>query len=306
MPYAIYSLNIDGQAYHEFVSFKKTKHQVLGDVIAFLVDEFKGINDDIDYTPKMLGADLCLLGDEMGEYLKAIDLQVLEVMDKATEEKIDILLDFVANSREMLGAFSFHDNREAEILLSQLDFGVRRCLDRRFSRFRLDSTDEDRAEDDKTMEWYTIGAGLFKAMLQYGFDEHRFEEIRAKHQILSRSEIERPEAVVGVPGQTYIWWTTQGDCEGTMDYHSKARFEGKLPWGGEIPDDIMSNLSSRNGRHARGTVWGLETQPTFDNSDWHRYIQKNCGGVVVRYEDLRTIRSNLGFVTDLNLKLQEL
>jgi hypothetical protein len=306
MPYAIYSLNVDGQQYNEFVSFKKTKHQVLGDVIAFLMDEFKGIKDDIEYTPKMLAADLHLLGDEMGEYLKAADLQVLEVIDKATEEKIDILLDFVATSRDLMGAFSFHDDQSTEVVLSQLDFGARRCLDRRFSRFRLDSTDEEREADDKTLEWFAVGVGLFKAMVQYGFDEDRFHDIRAQHQILSRSQIERPEPIPGVPGQTFIWWTTQGDCEGVMDYHSKARFEGKLPWGGEIPEDIMSNLTSRNGRHARGTVWGLETQPKFENTEWHRYIQKNCGGVMVRYEDLRTIRSNLGFVTDLNLKLQEL
>ncbi|MNI74334.1 hypothetical protein D3C73_1304150 [compost metagenome] len=47
----------------------------------------------------------------------------------------------------------------------------------------------------------------------------------------------------------------------------------------------------------------MDDQPTFDNSnEFHRYILRYCGGILISHEDLTTIRHNQGFITDLDLK----
>ena len=119
------------------------------------------------------------------------------------------------------------------------------------------------------------------------------------------------------PNDLLIWWTTQGDASSnvrTVEKYvdGKSMQASRVPGGNTIPEYIVNNLESRNGRNARGTVWGHGVDTTINeqleskwkkNDDFHRLLKSNCGGVLFYAKDLRIVADNIGFVTDLDLNL---
>lgn len=115
----------------------------------------------------------------------------------------------------------------------------------------------------------------------------------------------------------YIWWTTQGDCESNMEsvekyINGRSMQCSRVPGGNTIPEYILSNLRARNGRNAQGTVWGHGVDTDINEqikdkwektTDFHRLLEANCGGVLFYEKDLPIVHDNIGFVTDLGLKL---
>jgi hypothetical protein len=304
MSYAIYALNWKQQElHHEFVSRKKDAFHVWGDVIAFITEYNRGLvtdrTDDVTALQKQHDDLNAFILEELPNWT----LVTLEIMDKDTEERLDEIFDFLNRYREYCDEFSFVDNRDALVLMSRLDFGLRRLVDRRFHANWLEGTQEAKDKQQAEFLWYSNQVKVFKALLRMDIDMEKYNQL-IEQGLGHHSIIRDAEKVKDVdPNGEYIWWTNQGDCEGVMAYHEKARFEGMIPWGGPLRDHVFKELSSRNGRHAAGCVWGLKDQPTFDRSnDFHRYIIKYCGGVLITYEDLMTVRHNQGFVTDLKLK----
>jgi len=119
------------------------------------------------------------------------------------------------------------------------------------------------------------------------------------------------------PDSCYIWWTMQGDCESAMRstesyVNGKSMAASKAPGGSTIPPYVLENLSRRNGRNAQGTVWGFGAlvdineilKDKWNNNDsFHRLLQRYAGGVLFRKVDAPAIFANVGFVTDIDLKL---
>lgn len=114
----------------------------------------------------------------------------------------------------------------------------------------------------------------------------------------------------------YIWWTTQGDCESAMRstesyVNGKSIAASRTPGGSTIPKYVLDNLAARYGRNAEGTVWGHGIDTTINtqlkdkwkNEDFHRLLKRYCGGVLFYKADAPAIFDNVGFVTDLDLKL---
>ncbi|MNO12992.1 hypothetical protein D3C76_26120 [compost metagenome] len=302
MSYAIYALSWKRQElHHEFVSRKKDPVQVWGDVVAYITSYFKGLKTDLVDTM----VDLQKTQDDLHAFildeLPNWTLVTLDLIDKDTEERLDEMFEFIDRYREYCDELGFIENRDACVLMSRLDFGLRRIIDRRFSKSWLEVTEEEKEKQQADFIYYSNHLRCFNALRRVDIDMVRFNELT---RIWSgpKSILVDSETCKIKPG-AYIWWTNQGDCEGVMAYHEKCRLEGMVPWGGPLPDRVYSELRSRHGRHAKGCVWGMDDQPTFDNSnEFHRYILRYCGGILISHEDLTTIRHNQGFITDLDLK----
>lgn len=304
MPYAIYALSWkQEELHHDFVSRKKTPAQVWGDVITYLNEYYNGSTTDcIDDK-----AELQKTQDELHAFiLKELpnwSLVTLEVMDEDTEGRLDEMFEFINRYHEYYDDFSFIENREACVLMSRLVFGIRRMTDQRLSRFWVEGPQDVKDQQQADFIHFSNHLRCFNALRRTDFDSVKFNELTESWSG-PPSILKDPVNNVNLNAHgEYIWWTNQGDCEGVMAYHEKCRIEGMIPWGGPLRDQIYSELRSRHGRHAAGTVWGLKTQPTFNQTnDFHRYIIKYCGGILISYGDLMTIRHQQGFVTDLNLK----
>jgi len=302
MSYAIYHLRVGQDVHEDFRSYHKHKHQVLGDAMTFVIEYFRGLSTEPVTDKAVLEADLHLLNEFVYKQLPDIELKVIEVMDADTCERIDEMIAFQDVAKKYSHDFNFTQNREAELLISRLDFGTRRLLDRRFSKYWLEGDKDELAQQQVEFIWYSNQIRTFNALVQNDIDMVRFEQYMQVVQGIKPDDVVKPEGEI-IPGAQYIWWTTQGDCESTMDYHERARFEGKMTFGGPLRDEIYHNLRSRNGRHAKGSVWGLRKQPHLTSDPLHQYIQRYCGGIAITGEDVKTIRHNLGFVTTLDLKL---
>lgn len=304
MSYAVYALNYKKvELHYEFVSRKKDPVHVWGDVVAYLFNYCKGmVTDQIETIPELNKTQDDLHAFILEE-LPNWTLVTLEVMDKDTESRLDEMFEFLDRYREYCDEFGFMENREACVLMSRLDFGIRRMIDRRFSRFWVEGPQSERDKQQAEFIYFSNHLRCFNAMRRTDLDMVKFNELTTNW---SGPQSILKDPVNGVDPDAhgeYIWWTNQGDCEGVMTYHEKCRLEGMIPWGGPLRDHLYSELRSRHGRHAAGTVWGLKFQPDFNKvNDFHRYIQKYCGGILITYEDLMTIRHQQGFVTDLNLK----
>ncbi|MNB58573.1 hypothetical protein D3C87_598550 [compost metagenome] len=304
MSYAIYALSWKKQElHHEFVSRKKDAFHVWGDVIAFITEYNRGLETDRAGDLPALQKQHDDLNAFILEELPNWTLVTLELMDKDTEERLDEMFEFLDRHRRYCDEFAFVDNREALVLMSRLDFGLRRLIDRRFNHLWLEGPQEIRDQQQAEFIWYSNQLRTFNALVTSSVDMDRFNQLTEAWSGPESILKDPAHAVDADPAGEYIWWTNQGDCEGVIAYHEKARFEGMIPWGGPLRDHVFSELRSRHGRHARGSVWGLKDQPKFDEkNDFHRYIIKYCGGVLITYEDLMSVRHNQGFVTDLKLK----
>ncbi|MNB61110.1 hypothetical protein D3C87_860100 [compost metagenome] len=308
MPYAVYALNWNKQElHHDFTSRKKNPQHVWGDVIAYIINYSKGLSTDRVETSGQLQKDVEDQHAFILEELPKWTLEVLEVMDKDTEERIDEMLKFLDSRREYSEEFAFMENSEALVLLSRLDFGLRRLIGRRFSCTWSDTSADVKEKNEAEFQWYSGQLRTFNSLLTSTIDMDKYSQLMNAWSPTSLLKDPLPKDVE--PNREYIWWTSQADCEGVMAYHEQARLDGMTPWGGPLRDHVFSELQSRHGRHARGTVWGMKEiygmrdQPEFDEkNEFHRYIIKYCGGVLISYEDLMVVRHNLGFVTDLNLK----
>lgn len=304
MSYAIYALKWNNEElHHEFVSRKKDAIHVWGDVIAFITEYSKGLLTDRVNDVAVLQKQHDEINAFVLEELPKWTLVTLEIMDEDTEKRLDEMFVFLSNHRKYCEEFAAVDNRDASVLMSRLDFGLRRLIDRRFNHTWLEGTQEEKDKQQAEFLWYSNHLGVFNALLRNDLDIVKFNQL-SEAWLKRQSIVNDPVNGVGVdPNGQYIWWTNQGDCEGVIAYHENARLQGMLPWGGPIRDHVFSELRSRHGRHAAGTVWGLKEQPVLNPSnDFHRYIIKYCGGVLITYDDLMTIRHNQGFVTDLNIK----
>lgn len=304
MSYAIYTLNYKNEELHrDFISHKKNPVHVWGDVVAYLNDYYNGTTTDRAEDK----AGLQKTQDELHAFiLKELPnwtVTTLEVMDQDTEERLDEMFEFLKRYREYCDEFGFMENREACVLMSRLDFGIRRMIHLRFSGEWMKGTLEEFERRQTDFIYFSNHLRCFNAMRRTDLDMVKFNELTTNW---SGPQSILKDPVNGVDPDAhgeYIWWTNQGDCEGVMAYHEKCRLEGMIPWGGPLRDHLYSELRSRHGRHAAGTVWGLKIQPDFNKAnDFHRYILKYCGGILITYEDLATIRHQQGFVTDLNLK----
>jgi hypothetical protein len=304
MSYAIYALNWKKQElHHDFVSRKKNAVHVWGDVITFITDYCKGLNTDPSENVAVMQKQQDDMHAFILEELPNWTLETLEIMDKDTEERLDEMFAFLKAQRKYSDEFTLVDNRDAMVLMSRLDFGVRRLIDRRFHHLWLEGPQEIRDQQQAEFIWYSNQIRVFNAVVNSSVDMERFSQL-AEAWTGPRSILKDPAHALDLdPAGEFIWWTNQGDCEGVIAYHEKARLEGMIPWGGPLRDHVFRELRSRHGRHAAGCVWGLKDQPKFDRTnDFHHYIIKYCGGVLITYEDLMSVRHNQGFVTDLKLK----
>lgn len=178
MPYAIYSLSIGGVEQTDFTSYSKTRPEVLADVVKYLLSLLSKPNtSNLEVASERLQADLYLDSSYVAGILEDIDLKVIQVIDEPTAKKIDVMFDLVGRAQGLMAEFNRSGNRPAEIRLAQIDFGVKRCLNRRFSRYYLDYTSAQCRQEASVFDQYFHQASAFGFFLKSEYSDERFDQM---------------------------------------------------------------------------------------------------------------------------------
>lgn len=96
-----------------------------------------------------------------------------------------------------------------------------------------------------------------------------------------------------------IWWLSQENCLGIVEVD-------KVAW----PSYLESECQSRIGRAGRGRLWIHKDIPVkgidWDESRPCARLAGECGGIVIRAEDVHHVIALPGFVTDLEMNYWKL
>lgn len=99
-----------------------------------------------------------------------------------------------------------------------------------------------------------------------------------------------------------VWWTNQEESE-----EACVKVESGT-W--LAPEYIQDMARSRQGRAGRGRLWvakipefeGIESINWSDDKPLAAYIGANCGGILVKLDDMFHLRNVRGLITDENME----
>jgi hypothetical protein len=116
---------------------------------------------------------------------------------------------------------------------------------------------------------------------------------------MDAAEQGRPDGIPALPTDALIWWTSGRDCDriGRMALLV-------------LPDYLMDQLSSREGRSGRGRLWvDDDLWPDLEEIPWPnpetaraKALADQYAGIVIRMEDAQRVIDLPGIITDLRLE----
>lgn len=172
MPYAIYQLHVNGQLHREFSSRKKTKLEVMTDLVRYL----QSIADRKEVpmprrapapTVDHPGPDAGLQNSffVMSDMLRGVSIRVLHIIDAETEKKLDLLIQFLELVPQYERRLNHEEHREYVISMSQLSFGVKRVLAQMFSPFWPELEPETVKNHIDSLNWCHANVAAFVYMM---------------------------------------------------------------------------------------------------------------------------------------------